>query len=143
MTARLETILEKAAELGATYSAYTILRLPLEVSPLFQEWLEAFAPDRAKRIMRHIREMNGGRDYDPHWSRGGEVKGIYAQLMMKRYEQGAPAHRTEQRPGQVAAGYQTVPCPGKTVRANVISSARPGCMATEKQERLLSAPLCR
>jgi DNA repair photolyase len=81
----METILEKAADIGATFSAYTILRLPLEVSPLFQEWLEAFAPDRAARIMRHIREMNGGRDYDPEWSRGTEMKGTYAKLMMLRY----------------------------------------------------------
>ena len=80
----METIMEKAAGLGATFSAHTILRLPLEVSPLFQEWLEAFAPDRATRIMRHIRDMNGGRDYDPHWSRGREIKTPYALLINQR-----------------------------------------------------------
>jgi len=80
----METIMEKAADLGATFSAYTVLRLPLEVSPLFQEWLEAYAPDRSKRIMRHIRDMNGGRDYDPHWSRGREIKAPYAKLIGAR-----------------------------------------------------------
>ncbi len=80
----MEAIMEKAADLGASFSAYTILRLPLEVSPLFQEWLEAFAPTRAKRIMRHIRDMNGGKDYDPQWSRGGEIKSSYAQLIGQR-----------------------------------------------------------
>lgn len=80
----MESIMEKAAELGASFSAFTVLRLPLEVSPLFQEWLETFAPNRAKRIMRHIRDMNGGRDYDPHWSRGGEIKTPYAQLIAQR-----------------------------------------------------------
>lgn len=81
----METIMEKAVEIGATYSAYTILRLPLEVSPLFQEWLEAFAPSRSSRIMRHIREMNGGKDYDPEWSRGAEVKGTFSKLITWRY----------------------------------------------------------
>jgi len=80
----METIMEKAAALGASFSAHTILRLPLEVSPLFQEWLEAFAPTRAKRIMRHIRDMNGGRDYDPHWSRAREIKTPYALLINQR-----------------------------------------------------------
>ncbi|WP_428410112.1 PA0069 family radical SAM protein [Hyphococcus sp.] len=80
----METIMEKAAELGATFSAMTILRLPLEVSPLFQEWLEAYAPNRAKRIMRHIRDMNGGRDYDANWSRGREITTPYAQLIRER-----------------------------------------------------------
>ena len=80
----METIMEKAASLGASFSAHTILRLPLEVSPLFQEWLAAFAPTRANRIMRHIRDMNGGRDYDPQWSRGGEIKTPYARLINQR-----------------------------------------------------------
>jgi len=80
----MESIMEKAADLGATFSAHTILRLPLEVSPLFQEWLEAYAPARAKRIMRHIRDMNGGRDYDPDWSRGREIKTPYALLINQR-----------------------------------------------------------
>jgi len=80
----MEAILEKAAEAGASFAGYTILRLPLEVSPLFQEWLEAYAPARAKRIMRHIRDMNGGRDYDPKWSRGGEIRTPYAELLAQR-----------------------------------------------------------
>jgi len=80
----METIMEKAADAGASFSAYTVLRLPLEVSPLFQEWLEAYAPTRAKRIMRHIRDMNGGKDYDPDWSRGREIKTPYAQLITQR-----------------------------------------------------------
>ena len=81
----LESIMERAVELGASFSAYTIIRLPLEVSPLFQEWLEAFTPNRAKRIMNHIRTMNGGRDYDPAWSRGGEIRTPFAQLIAQRY----------------------------------------------------------
>ena len=81
----MEAIMEKAAGFGATFSAYTILRLPLEVSSLFQEWLETFAPARAKRILRHIRDMNGGRDYDPQWSRGREIKSHYAKLIGHRY----------------------------------------------------------
>ena len=65
----LESIMERAAEEGASFAAYTVLRLPQEVAPLFKEWLEVFAPDRARRILGHIRDMNGGRDYDPRWSR--------------------------------------------------------------------------
>ena len=81
----MESIMERAVSLGASYSAYTLLRLPMEVSPLFQEWLAVFAPNRAKRIMHHIRTMNGGRDYDPEWSRGAEIKTPFAALMAQRY----------------------------------------------------------
>ncbi|MEL7488697.1 MAG: PA0069 family radical SAM protein, partial [Pseudomonadota bacterium] len=81
----MESILERARDAGASFAAHTVIRLPLEVSPLFQEWLEAYAPNRARRIMNHIRDNNGGRDYDPHWSRGGEIKAPYAQLIAKRF----------------------------------------------------------
>jgi len=86
----LESIMERAAEQGASFAAYTILRLPLEVSPLFQEWLEVFTPNRAKRIMNHIRTMNGGKDYDPQWSRskgsrGKEIRTPFADLIALRY----------------------------------------------------------
>ncbi len=82
----METIMQRAAEAGASFSAFTIIWLPREVSPLFREWLEVFAPGRAARIMRHIKEMNGGKDYDPNWSRGGRHKGVFAQLIKKRHQ---------------------------------------------------------
>ena len=82
----LESLLETAKDAGAQFAGYTIIRLPLEVSPLFQEWLETFAPARANRIMRHIRDMNGGRNYDVEWSRGGEVKSTYAKLIGQRFK---------------------------------------------------------
>ena len=82
----LETLLERAKVAGADFVGYTIIRLPLEVSPLFQEWLETYAPARSARIMRHIRDMNGGRDYDVHWSRGKEIKAAYAKLLSQRFK---------------------------------------------------------
>ncbi len=82
----LETLMEEAKDAGADFVGYTIIRLPLEVSPLFQEWLETYAPNRAARIMRHIRDMNGGRDYDVDWSRGKEIKATYARLISQRFK---------------------------------------------------------
>ena len=82
----MESLLEAAKDAGASFAGYTIIRLPLEVSPLFQEWLETYAPSRAKRIMRHIRDMNGGKDYDVEWSRGGEIKATYAKLIAQRFQ---------------------------------------------------------
>lgn len=83
----LESIMARAADLGASYSAYTVLRLPQEVSPLFQEWLADFAPSRARRIMNHIRTINGGKDYDPQWVRGegSEVRTPFRKLIAQRY----------------------------------------------------------
>ena len=81
----MEDILAAAKDAGALWAGYTIVRLPLEVSGLFKEWLEAAFPDRAGRVMRHIRDMNGGRDYDPEWSRAKAPRGVVAKLIAERF----------------------------------------------------------
>lgn len=86
----LETLMAEARGAGATYAAYTMLRLPLEVAGLFEEWLATFAPNRASRVLGHLRDMNGGRTHDPNWSREHGPKGAFAQLIHQRFQM---AHR--------------------------------------------------
>ena len=85
----LETLLEKARDAGADYAGYTILRLPREVASLFQEWLEVHAPNRASRILKTIREINGGKIYDAQRSRGREQKSVYTKLISHRFTKAA------------------------------------------------------
>ncbi len=61
----LERVLEAAARRRrhARPSAI-VLRLPWEVNPLFQQWLQTHFPERAARVMARVREMRGGRDND-------------------------------------------------------------------------------
>ena len=60
----LEAILEAAAAAGARSAGYVLVRLPLEVAPLFRDWLAAHYPERSQHVMSLIRQMRGGRDYD-------------------------------------------------------------------------------
>nr|WP_253273743.1 PA0069 family radical SAM protein [Collimonas arenae] len=82
----LERIIEAAADAGAVRANYIVLRLPWEVNPLFQQWLEAHFPDRAKRVMNHIREMRGGADYDSDFGTRMRGEGIWADFLRQRYE---------------------------------------------------------
>ncbi len=80
----LERILEAAAEAGAS-SAFSIpLRLPWEVNPLFQEWLQRHYPERAARVMARLRDMRGGRDNDARFGTRMTGEGLWAQLMQQR-----------------------------------------------------------
>ncbi len=85
----LEALLERAKEAGASWAGYTVVRLPLEVAGLFREWLESAFPDRAARVMRHIRDMNGGRDYDVEWSRAKTPRSVFAKLIDERFRKAA------------------------------------------------------
>ena len=85
----LEALMTRAREAGATFTAYTVLRLPREVGPLFEEWLETHAPNRKGRVLGHLRDINGGRLYDVERSRGSGPRGAYADLLEMRFRSAA------------------------------------------------------
>ena len=82
----LEPILETARDAGAQAASYIVLRLPREVSGLFQDWLAEARPDRAARVMARVREMHGGRDYDPDWGKRMRGEGPFAKLLAARFD---------------------------------------------------------
>jgi DNA repair photolyase len=81
----LEKVLEAAHDAGAVGAHYVVLRLPWEVSPLFQEWLEAHFPERAQRVMNRVREMRGGKDYDSDFASRMHGEGVWADLIRQRF----------------------------------------------------------
>jgi len=81
----IERILEAAAVAGATSAFSIVLRLPWEVNPIFQHWLDEHFPDRAARVMARIREMRGGKDYDSRWGTRMKGEGVWAQLLHQRF----------------------------------------------------------
>ena len=82
----LESVLKAAAEAGAVSAGYVVLRLPLEIKDLFREWLETSLPDRAARVMSLVRQMRGGRDYDPQWGARMKGQGPIAELIASRFK---------------------------------------------------------
>jgi DNA repair photolyase len=91
------------------------LRLPLEVAGLFRAWLEATFPDSAARVMGRVRELHGGRDYDPEFGTRMRGQGLWADLIHRRadlarrrlgLEEGLPQLRTDLFAPSAKAGDQ-------------------------------------
>lgn len=82
----IEALLQAGADAGATTASWIMLRLPREVSELWQEWLAEHVPDRAGKIMARLREMHGGKDYDPRWGHRMRGEGKYAELIAQRFQ---------------------------------------------------------
>ena len=80
----LERILEAARGAGATSAFSIVIRLPWEVNPLFQQWLEQHFPERAARVMARIREMRGGADNSGQFGERMTGSGVWAQLLRQR-----------------------------------------------------------
>nr|WP_319497256.1 PA0069 family radical SAM protein [uncultured Cohaesibacter sp.] len=82
----LETILKAAYEAGAREAGTILLRLPHEVSPLFQDWLLHNYPDRYRHVMNVLRSMRGGKDYDSRTGQRMRGTGPFAELLHKRMD---------------------------------------------------------
>lgn len=81
----LEAILTAAAAAGARAASWILLRLPLEVAPLFRDWLARHEPGKAAHVMNRLREMRGGADYDAEWGKRMRGEGIHADLIARRF----------------------------------------------------------
>lgn len=82
----LEAILAAARDAGADRAGYTLVRLPYEIKTLFEEWLQANFPDRANKVLNHIRESRGGKLNDARFGSRMVGEGIYADMLKRRFE---------------------------------------------------------
>jgi DNA repair photolyase len=81
----LESILAASARVGASHAGYVLLRLPLEVAKLFEDWIHAHYPDRARRVLNLIRETRGGSLNDSAFGDRFVGTGAFADLLRRRF----------------------------------------------------------
>jgi DNA repair photolyase len=82
----IERILDSGRAAGAREAGYVLLRLPLEVAPIFKDWLLRHYPDRYRHVMSLIRSMRDGKDYDSEWGKRMKGSGPYAWQIGRRFE---------------------------------------------------------
>ena len=81
----IEDILAAGKEAGATAANYIFLRLPLEIGPLFRDWLQQHYPDRASHVMSIVQQSRGGKDYQPAFYTRMAAEGVFADIIGKRF----------------------------------------------------------
>jgi DNA repair photolyase len=81
----LEQLLEAARDAGARSAGYVLLRLPLEIAELFEEWLQAHFPERAAHVMSLIRQSRGGKNYHSQFGSRMRGEGQFAELLAQRF----------------------------------------------------------
>ncbi|MBK7163486.1 MAG: PA0069 family radical SAM protein [Sphingomonadales bacterium] len=82
----IEAILERAAQSGTKTASWIPLRLPHEVAPLFQDWLQVHFPDRAGKVMSIVRSIREGHDNDPNFFQRMRGSGPWADLIRTRFK---------------------------------------------------------
>ena len=82
----IEAILKAAWAAGAREAGYVMLRLPLEVKDIFQEWLHSEMPDRAAKVMSLVKSTRAGKANDATFGRRMTGTGPYAWSIGRRFE---------------------------------------------------------
>jgi DNA repair photolyase len=74
----IPAVLTAAKAAGAGWAGTEILRLPLTVAPVFQQWLDHNAPGKKDKILGRIRAIRGGKLNDPRFGNRMRGEGIFA-----------------------------------------------------------------
>jgi len=82
----IPAILKAARQAGATAAGYQLLRLPLNVLPVFQEWLERTQPLKADAVMSKIRSTRDGKSSDSKFGRRMTGQGVIADSVRNTFE---------------------------------------------------------
>jgi DNA repair photolyase len=85
----IETIIAAAVKAGARGVNWTLLRLPLEIKGLFEEWLRTHRPERADHVLNLLRDCHGGQIYSSNFGERMRGGGPYAEMIRQRVEQAA------------------------------------------------------
>jgi DNA repair photolyase len=81
-------ILQAAAEAGAKFAGYVVLRLPHGLGPLFETWLAQHFPERKERILGRIRELRGGQLNDARFGSRMRGEGVLAEAIRNLFHLG-------------------------------------------------------
>jgi DNA repair photolyase len=71
-------IMKAARDAGARSAGYITLRLPYAVKELFERWAERHFPDRKDKMLNRVRELRGGKLYDPTFGVRMRGEGVFA-----------------------------------------------------------------
>ena len=75
----IPNIIQAAAENGAAWAGYTVVRLNGSIAVLFKEWIQHHFPDRAAKVLNQIAECHGGKLNDSRFGFRMSGEGNYAE----------------------------------------------------------------
>ncbi len=82
----MQRIMKAASEHGATFSAYTFIRLNGAIQFLFHDWLYKNFPDRADKVWHLIQNAHDGKVNDSRWGLRMRGEGPISDLVRQQFQ---------------------------------------------------------
>ncbi len=77
---------QAAAERGALGLGYTLVRLNGDVATIFEDWLRKNMPDRADKVLNHIRQTHSGNLHDHRYDTRMRGEGPVADIIRQQFQ---------------------------------------------------------
>jgi DNA repair photolyase len=82
----IPSVLAAAKVAGAGWAGTEVLRLPLTVAPVFQQWLERNVPGQKDKVLGRIRAIRGGKLNDPRFGSRMRGEGAFAEQISQMFD---------------------------------------------------------
>ena len=82
----MQRIMKAARDNGATFTAYTFIRLNGAIKLLFHDWLYKNFPDRADKVWHLVEQSHDGKVNDTRWGVRMRGEGHIAKLVNQQYK---------------------------------------------------------
>ena len=82
----IPALLKAAAAAGAKFAGYVMLRLPLAVRPLFEDWLERCVPERKDKVLNRLRSMRDGKLNSAEFGDRMRGHGLFAEQIRQLFQ---------------------------------------------------------
>jgi len=82
----MQRIMKEARDNGATFTAYTFIRLNGAIKFLFHDWLYKNFPDRADKVWHLVEQSHDGKVNDTRWGVRMRGEGPIAKIVSQQYK---------------------------------------------------------
>lgn len=82
----MQRIMKAAADAGATFTAYTFIRLNGAIKFLFHDWLYKNFPNQADKVWHLVEQSHDGKVNDSRWGTRMRGEGRIAQMVAQQYK---------------------------------------------------------
>ncbi len=78
-------VMREARKAGAKWAGMQVLRLPLNVAPIFEDWLGRCFPLKKDKVLGRIRAMRGGRLSDARFGERHKGEGLFSDQISQMF----------------------------------------------------------
>ncbi len=81
----IHKVLKSAADAGALWAGYTIVRLNGSIGDIFKDWIQKTYPDRAEKVLHLIESCHGGKINDSTYGQRMKGSGLVSEMIKKQF----------------------------------------------------------